>query len=549
MKIGVFSTQDIHGGAAKASHRLCEGLIEYGVDTDYLVKHKKSQLGYVKPIGFDCHSDMLSHAVQTEYIRPNRTECSNTYFSFSYSHAFIEAVLSDYDLINLHWIETFLSYKNLYEIVQSGKPVVWTLHDMKPFTGGCHYNAHCMEFQAECFSCTQLTSDPHKLPATVLQLKKSILSQANLTIVTPSRWLADEASKSELFNKFDIHVIPNGVNSNLFRPYDKGLMKEKFGFDKNDVVLMFGVMNHNDIRKGYKELVLALEKLVIPDTMSVKALFVGEPANNDFPIQTVSLGLITTDQEMAEVYSAADIFIIPSLEDNFPNTILEALSCATPVIGFNTGGIPDIVDKTNGVVVPKGDIDELANAIDELIQKPETMKMLGQNGRMKILAQYQLNHQAEAYHQLFKELIAKPHRHYDALTKYDDTVLDGVIGHSLKHSQTFLKQQNGFPKQIREFYAFFHKLVSNDERYVIYGNGSIGKMIASILGKHAIGFIDQSSLMHSNMGENMFSADGLEALRYDKIIISVFGNERQIERYLLDKLDIKSEKIIKFPYH
>ncbi len=548
MKIGVFSTQDIHGGAAKASQRLCEGLITYGMEIDYLVKYKKSKLSYVRQIDYEYNLDELGRMVQAVYIRPNRTEYSNTYFSFSYSNASIRSILDGYDLINLHWVETFFSQKNLYEIVQSYKPIVWTLHDMKPFSGGCHYSAGCIEFQSGCSSCLQLEHDPHKLPATVLQMKRQILSEANLTIVTPSRWLANEAKKSLLFKKFDIRVIPNGIDSNLFRPYDKNLMKEKFGFDKNDIVLMFGVMNHNDKRKGYKELLLALEKLAVSDAITVKALFVGEKADENFPIPTVSLGFIATDEDMAKVYSAADVFIIPSLEDNFPNTILEALSCAIPVIGFDTGGISDIVDESNGIVVHKGNITELANAIGELIQQPEKMKLLGKNGRAKILAQYQLKHQAEAYSQLFTNLITKPYYYNEILQEYDDTALDGVVGYSLKRSPIFLKQPKNFSKQIREFYAFFKNHLSDNEKYIIYGNGSIGKMIASILGKNAIGFIDQTSLSNLYSSENMLTSDELKLVNYDKIIISVFGNEHQIEQYLLSHLHIESDKIIKFTY-
>lgn len=548
MKIGVFSTQDIHGGAAKASQRLCEGLITWGIDVDYLVKYKRSKLSYAKQISYEYNSDLLGHAVQSEYIRPNRTECSNTYFSFSYSNASIESILDRYDLINLHWIETFLSQKNLYEIVQCHKPIVWTLHDMKPFTGGCHYNAGCMGFQSECYSCIQLKDDPHKLPSIILQMKRKILAEANLTVVAPSRWLANEAKKSSLFKNFDIHVIPNGIDSNLFKPYDKSFMKKKFGFNKNDIVLMFGAMNHNDKRKGYKELILALEKLIVPDTKIIKALFVGEKADKNFPIPTVSLGFIATDQEMAEVYSAADIFIIPSLEDNFPNTILEAFSCAIPIIGFDTGGISDIVDETNGIVVPKGNIDALANAMSELIHQPEKIKILGENGREKILNQYQLGHQAEAYRLLFSEIIANTHNYNEILQWYDDTKLDGIVGYSLKSSQIIFKQSNDFPKQIRAFYTFFKNLLSNNEKYIIYGNGSIGKMIASILGENIVGFIDQISLSNSYSRENLLTFNELKLVNYDKIIISVFGEERQIEQYLLLHLDIESDKIIKFQH-
>lgn len=422
MKIIHLSTFDIAGGAARAAYRLHEGLLKIGEESQVLSLYKTSSDNHVLEYSLDKSQNNpdfnYCNYIQNYYINDNRTPISNTLFSLGYSGfniAELESIINS-DIINLHWITSgFLSPLTVKKILDLGKPVVWTLHDMWSFTGGCHYTAGCQGYESNCLNCLQLSEDIFKLPYHLLQEKIEYFNHPNLTIVTPSQWLAKCAKKSSTFQNHRIEVIPYSLDTDIFQPIDKLEAKKSLNLNPDDIILLVGAVTGKEKRKGFLELINSLKlcqnnHLFAELTKSniVKICCFGEP-NDQFQnlgITVISLGKINSDQELSLIYSAADIFILPSLEDNFPNTMLESMSCGTPVIAFDIGGIPDLIkDKVSGIIIPYNNIELMSEKIIQLISDKRLCARMGKKSREIITNNYHLSVQANNYLQLYQELI------------------------------------------------------------------------------------------------------------------------------------------------
>jgi glycosyltransferase involved in cell wall biosynthesis len=273
----------------------------------------------------------------------------------------------DPDVIHLHNIHGFvLQVEMLFQYLkQAGKPVVWTLHDCWPYTGHCafyDYNG-CQGWKTGCHNCGEYRKTyPYALfknntVQNYERKKAAFTGVPDLTIVTPSRWLREEVKKSFL-KDYPVQVIPNGIDRTQFRPVESGLrnreeLKEKF--------LILGVANVWERRKGLNFFLELAKRL--PDDMQIILIGLDRKQLKTLPQNVIGLARTSSVQELAAYYSAADVFVNATLEDNFPTTNLEALACGTPVITFDTGGSPESLDETCGRVVPKGDLDALEQAV------------------------------------------------------------------------------------------------------------------------------------------------------------------------------------------
>ena len=422
MKIVQISTYDTSGGAAIAAYRLNRGLRLIGQDCRMLVRHKESQDDTVVLVDDKGRQEnpnedfFLSAIIQPYYIDSNQTELSNTLFSLPYPGYDLSElpILQSADIVNLHWVARYQSLVTLHRLFSLGKPVVWTLHDQWAFTGGCHYSAGCEKYQSDCVECPQLGDDPLNLPAAILKDKLELFKNADLTIVTPSRWMASCAGKSKLFKGLKIEVIPNSLETNIYTPLPKPEAKEKIGISPETITLLFGAIDGSEKRKGFFELVNAIKFCLNEDVFQkllhddkIRLVCFGRPSHEleSIGIPFVTLGHLDSDEKIRGAYSAADIFLLPSLEDNLPNTILESMSCGTPVVAFDVGGLPDMV--TNGVtgqLVPLSDTRKMGETIIDLIQKPDLRKSMGKEGRKIAEKEYSLSVQAGRYSDLYKEL-------------------------------------------------------------------------------------------------------------------------------------------------
>lgn len=313
------------------------------------------------------------------------------------------------DILNLHWISGFIDYRTFFRKLPPGLPVVWTLHDMNPFTGGCHYNEACGKFVQSCGGCPQLDSaNPRDFSFQVWRRKQEAFSKRgadHLHIVTPSRWMAEQVSGSSLLSSREVTVIPNGIDVDSFQPRDRHLAREKYGIPLSAKTILFVADATGEKRKGLRILREALRGL--DDSEEYFFIAMGRELVDPGLGQACKMIDYEADETaLSFVYSAADVFVIPSLQDNLPNTAIEALACGTPTIGSNVGGIPEIVrDGRTGLVVPARDARALGEKVASLLGDPGRQITMSKESRRVALLEYSLEIQSKRYASLYRDLL------------------------------------------------------------------------------------------------------------------------------------------------
>lgn len=359
----------------------------------------------IEAFGNHFRAAALANAEGTWFSTPNPTA------GIAQHHLVREA-----DIINLHWVADFISTQDVEELLSLGKPVVWTLHDAKPFTGGCHYTAGCEQFKALCIDCPQVRAAfRHVVRASHLLDMSSLSNFTNLTIVTPSKWLNSEAQSSKVFSGFRAEVIPYDVNLDVFRPQESRGLRQELGCSEDAIVVLFGGSFLSERRKGIAILLEAIRCILKKHDIRCRyeqgqlvfaAFGRGEDMLNTAGFRLHHGGVQYTECGMARLLQTADLFVCPSLEDNLPNTVMEAMACGLPVIGTNVGGIPDMVESgVNGWLVEPGDSANLACALQRMLDKTTDLKQMGRRSREICEAKFGSGIQARAYTALFEELL------------------------------------------------------------------------------------------------------------------------------------------------
>jgi glycosyltransferase involved in cell wall biosynthesis len=286
-------------------------------------------------------------------------------------------------------------------------PIVWSLQDMWPFTGGCHFTNDCDRYLDKCGLCKTLSSKfRFDLSSIVYYRKKKTFKKINKLIINgPSKWMSDCAKKSSLFNKNKIINLPNTIDTDLFRPIDKKISRTLFGIPNHKKVVLFGASNVNDPRKGYVYLLSALSKINADDLILVVA---GQskpknPIKIKFPVYYIPP--VSDDVSLAQMYNVADVVLMPSLEDNLPNTIMESLSCGVPVVAFEIGGHSDMIDhKKNGYLASAKDASDFADGINWTLNNMNTS--LTNNARQKVLNSFSYSVVVKRYIKLYKDILS-----------------------------------------------------------------------------------------------------------------------------------------------
>lgn len=362
-----------HGGAGAAALRLHLGLLGQGIDSKMLVLYARSGINevYETPTKHGHQSQeswkyIYNHWLNVLREHPNRPDGLEFFTDIS-SDAILanHPLLKQADIVHLHWIPGLIDVQAMPELFD-GKRIIWTLHDQNPFTGGCHFAGDCRKFESQCHSCPQLGSNVDEdLSFQQWNAKNLAYRNIDLEIVTPSQWLAQEAKRSALFSPRRISVIPYGLQLGIFQPRPSSNLREEHGLSDKDFVILFGAHAHTQ-RKGFEHLKALLE--VIPPYLQGKRVVavafghISKSLTNRVPI--LELGFVADPHKLAEFYSMADVYVLPAIEDNLPNTVLEALACGTPIVGFDIGGMPDMVNHgNNGWLTTLGDIDGLVQGI------------------------------------------------------------------------------------------------------------------------------------------------------------------------------------------
>ena len=416
MKVTHLSKWDISGGAAKAAFRLHQGLQSLGHESRMVVQFKKCEDPAVKvfepPLEFPTRARRFARRHYLERSRKHqysRRPADANIFSDDRSEHAADVLLQALptDIINLHWIAGMFDYSQFFR--KLGPPTVWTLHDMNAFTGGCHYSGECRKFTHHCEACPQLGwSTGEDFSSDIWRRKRAAyrnLKPNKFCIVTPSHWLAAEAKRSTLFGDFPIKVIPYGLDTDLFKPRDKATARDALGIPKEARVLLFVASSLNAPYKGLAQLLGAVERL-----RAYPGLFLliigGGKSVRDLQVKNLSVGFFEHEGILSLAYSAADLFVLPSLQDNFPNTVLESFACALPVAAFDVGGVSETVRPgTTGVLAEAVSAEALALSIKNVLDDPERLASLSSNCRQVALAEYSLGAQAQRYVELYTSLL------------------------------------------------------------------------------------------------------------------------------------------------
>lgn len=417
MRVVHLATTDITGGAARSAYRLHQGLLELGEESVMLVRDKEADDPTVRrleagPPRFAFYAEMLHLTA----IDQNRSDISNTHFSLGWPgvDASRHPLVQQADVIHLHWVAGFQSPANVAALLGLGKRVVWTLHDMRPFTGGCHFSAGCEKFMTDCADCPQLATDPARLPAAALADAAELLPSRYLQVVAPSRWLAECARASRLFSGLPLQTIPYGLDLRHFARHPRGEARRRLGLPQPGFFLLAGADHGAERRKGFLELSRALELCRMDaefrkraDEGLIRLLCFGRSSEafKRLPIRVHTLGYLNSNETLSAAYSAADLFVLPSLEDNLPNTILEALSCGAPVAAFRVGGIPDLIEEgRTGFLARPGEAADLARVLVTSAANGPRLEAMRADCRRHAEKCFPLRLQASRYQELYRRM-------------------------------------------------------------------------------------------------------------------------------------------------
>ena len=423
MKVVHLSVWD-HGGAGNAAYRLHTALLKDGVDSRMLVLIKKSNDPTVSAIRSGqkgllvgeepCPRSSVFAAGRENWNRkleryPGRQSWIEA-FSDSFSTIDISELpeIEQADILHLHWIPTLIDLPSFAEVLGT-KPVLWTMHDMNPFTGGCHYAGDCKAYVESCGCCPMLGSrERFDISRENYLIKAQAYSSMNINWVCPSNWLAECASESSLLGERQGRVIPYALPLEVFRPLPRREVRRQLGIPEDAFALLFGAASLENQRKGFGYLMQALQMLASKkfDKQVVLMTFgkQDDETLNSLSFPVMPFGFVSDPEHLAVLYNAADAVALPSLEDNLPNILLESIACGTPVIGFNVGGVPDVVDHMeNGFLAePKNSADVVRGMEWAMSASSDTVR---QRCRVKALHDYSFGKIAAEYKDAYRSII------------------------------------------------------------------------------------------------------------------------------------------------
>jgi glycosyltransferase involved in cell wall biosynthesis len=404
MRVYHLSSALFSGGAARAGFRLHEGLLrEPNVESLWLDAsggaHGPSVLNLPPPRK---PSPLLLRLrrkkwakVTQQHFGPTTPPASNPIGRGSIE---ILEKLPKPDVWNLHWVSWFLDWENLLPWMAEQAPIVWTLHDLNPLRGIWHYEPQPKE------------RSPLRLryEAEAMEIKRRALAkipQDRITFVGPSKWMVEECRKSPITAGFQVEHVPYGLNTEIFTNRPKQRIREIFGISESDFVIGFVADSMHDPRKGIGILMEAIELLAAKHN-NLHLLVVGSGQLKTTSVRCTQVGSVANDVLLSHIYSACDVFVCPSTQDNLPNTVLEALACNVPVIGFKIGGLPDmVIPPHNGLLA------DIENGLSNLAEKiSDFMKFFGSDSKMKnpdfpkLGHQYNLSRQAKQYRKIYEAM-------------------------------------------------------------------------------------------------------------------------------------------------
>ena len=411
MKVLHLIAGELTGGAARGAYWLHKGLRELGVDSHVMTNGRETygdpsvtslSTSVVDKVKFSLRSRISNIPIQ---FYPNRKGLIyNTGFAGIdiTRHPLYESA----DIIHLHWINGLVTMHSLRKVK---KPLIWTMRDMWPMTGGCHYSMDCDRYKTGCGTCPQLGSTSGwDLSRSVVQYKKKMLLKS-MRLVGISHWLSECAEESDVFRGYDISTISNNINTIEFFPVEKGHARQMLGLSSEKKIVLIGSTRLREFYKGFS---LFSESLHYLDLSDIHLVVFGQAAEQDMEelhVDYTILGKLTDTIALRLAYSAADVFVAPSRADAFGKTLAEAMSCGTPVVCFDATGPKDIVShKETGYKASPFDSEDLAKGIKWVLSRTAAeYKKIRNAARTRAVARFDASVVASQYRDLYHECLAQ----------------------------------------------------------------------------------------------------------------------------------------------
>ena len=416
MRILIVNTSERTGGAAVAANRLMKALNNNGAKAKMLVRDKETETLTVVPLP---HSPRLRwHFLWERLVIFCRLHFSRQHlFEVDIANAGYDITklpeFQEADVIHLHWVnQGMLSLKGIQKILQSGKPVVWTMHDIWPATALCHVTLGCQHFTSQCGNCRLLPGggSSHDYSTTIWQRKQRMLADENIYFVACSHWLESEAKRSALLKGQKITSIPNPIDTRIYKRGNKQEARQRLGLPLDKKLILFASQRVTNVNKGMDYLIEACRQLQLDDAAVVILGGHAEEVVSQLSIEAYPLGYVNEEQRIVDVYHAADVFVLPSLSENLPNTIMEAMACGVPCVGFKVGGIPEEIDhRRNGYVAEYRSAEDLARGIRWILTEADYDE-LSKNAVHKVMQNYSQQSVALKYLDVYHQ--AQAFRHY-----------------------------------------------------------------------------------------------------------------------------------------
>lgn len=415
MKVLHLNTFDANGGAAIACNRLHKALKSEGINSFLGVAKKTTDDESIIPMSSKLNKSLLPFINKINMLPLYLYKYNkNVYFSTDFLSICTIQTIKDIspDIVHLHWVNnSFLSSTAMGKLAQLNIPIVMTLHDTWAFTGGCHYFYNCQNWKLSCGSCSELVyGHPYDITYWNWKAKQKAYAKICPYIVTPSHDFLNRVRASSLLAQYNSTCIPNPIDTSIFRPIERSLARNILGLSQNKKYILFGACSAiSDNNKGYDLLCDSLQYLKNSLNIEVTCLIFGASqgaSSQKIPFNAQYLGFLHDELMLALVYSAADIFICPSRAENFPNTVLESLSCGTPVIAFSIGGIPDMIDHDiTGYIATPHDTKDLAYGIAKFLSSSSNKINICKAARKKVIEQFSLSIIAKQYINVYEKIL------------------------------------------------------------------------------------------------------------------------------------------------
>ena len=376
MRVLIVNTSERTGGAAVAAGRLMEALNNNGVKAKMLVRDKETP--HISVCALPGQRASQWHFLWERFVIWCRLKFSRRHlFDVDIANAGTDITrlpeFQEADVVHLHWInQGMLSLRGIRQILDSGKPVVWTMHDIWPATAICHLTLDCRRFETCCQRCRLLPGggSDSDLSSQVWRQKQQLLNGRHITFVACSQWLADEARRSKLLQDQRVTSIPNPIDTRVFRSMSQEQARQQLQLPSGDKIILFASQRVTNPYKGMDYLMEACQLLAQQHPEQCEHIAVAilgghaEEVVGQLPFRTYPLGYINDESRIVAAYNAADVFVLPSLSENLPNTIMESMACGVPCVAFRVGGIPEEIDHLqNGYVAEYKDSHDLAHGL------------------------------------------------------------------------------------------------------------------------------------------------------------------------------------------